>query len=207
MLQVRGLDRLGLHLASLDLAAGECVAIRGPSGAGKTLLLRALADLDPNAGEVVLDDQARDAMPAPSWRRLVTYVASEPGWWADTVGAHFADWPTAAPLLVALGLPQNCGDWPIARLSSGERQRLGLIRAMIQEPRVLLLDEPTSSLDEGGTVAVEALIDQFQGRGGSALWVTHDPGQARRVASRCLMVEAGHVGEIGLADLPAGAPT
>jgi len=207
MLQVRGLDRPGLHLALFDLAAGECVAIRGPSGAGKTLLLRALADLDPNEGEVFLDDRARDAMPAPSWRRLVTYVASEPGWWADTVGAHFADWRTAAPLLAALGLPKQCDAWPIARLSSGERQRLGLIRALIQEPRVLLLDEPTSSLDEDRTAAVEGLIGQFQGRGGGVLWVTHDPGQARRVARRCLMVEAGHVSDIGLADPSVVAPT
>jgi putative ABC transport system ATP-binding protein len=200
MLQVRGLDRPGLHLACLDLAAGECVAIRGPSGAGKTLLLRALADLDPSRGEVSLDDRSRDMMPAPSWRRLVTYVAGEPGWWADTVGEHIADWPKAVLLLTSLGLPEGCRTWPIARLSSGERQRVGLIRALIQQPHVLLLDEPTASLDEDGTAAVERLISSYLADGGAVLWVTHDPAQARRVAHRCLMVERGQVTE--RSDLP-----
>jgi phosphate-transporting ATPase len=195
LLSVRGLARPGLQPVAFDLAEGECLAVRGPSGAGKTLLLRALADLDPNEGAVSLDDCAREAMPAPRWRRLVTYLPAEPGWWAETVGAHFADWPAAEPMVEALGLPSACRDWPVLRLSTGERQRLALVRALVQRPRVLLLDEPTAGLDEEARTAVEMLIAARLAEGAAALWVTHDAEQARRLARRCLTVEGGRVTE------------
>ena len=195
MLIVRGLRRPGLEPASFDLADGECLAMRGPSGAGKSLLLRALSDLDPNKGEASLDGQAREAMAAPQWRRLVTYLPAESGWWAGTVGAHFADWRAAEPMAVALGLPPACRDWPVAQLSTGERQRLALIRALVQHPRVLLLDEPTGGLDEAARTAVEQMIAAELAQGVGALWVTHDAAQARRLARRCLFVEQGRVTE------------
>ena len=91
-LKVRDLHTPILKPASFALSSGECIAIRGPSGAGKTLLLRAIADLDPNAGVVTLEDRDRSTIPGPHWRRLVGYVPAEPGWWAETVGEHFADW-------------------------------------------------------------------------------------------------------------------
>ena len=96
MLVVRDLTRDGLAPASFTLDDGECIAVRGASGSGRTLLLRAIADLDPNEGVVTLDGAERMAMPAPEWRRKVTYMAAEPGWWADTVEQHFTDWTAAA---------------------------------------------------------------------------------------------------------------
>ena len=197
MLAVHGLRAPGVALDRFELGAGACVAVRGPSGAGKTLLLRALADLDPNRGEVTLDGAARDAMPAPRWRRLVTYLAAEAAWWADTVGEHFADWAAAAPLIAALGLPEDCRSWPVARASTGERQRLALARGLAHRPRVVLLDEPTSGLDEDARRAAETLLlEQFRS-GLSALWVTHDDAQARRVAERSLAVTHGRAREAG----------
>ncbi len=195
MLSVHDLRRPGLSVASFEIADGECVVVRGPSGAGKTLLLRAIADLDPNDGMVALDGAARDSMPAPAWRRRVSYVPAEPGWWADMVGAHFPDWDKAAPLAEKLGLPGSCRDWPVARLSTGERQRLGLVRAMVGAPRVFLLDEPSSGLDAEATEAVEALVGAHLERGAAALWVTHDVAQAGRLARRCLEVSGGVVVE------------
>jgi ABC-type iron transport system FetAB ATPase subunit len=94
MLAVHELRRPGVALEAFELADGACVAARGPSGAGKTLL-RALADLDPNQGEVMLDGLARAAMPAPRWRRRVTYLAAGPAWCADRVGEQFPDWTAA----------------------------------------------------------------------------------------------------------------
>jgi phosphate-transporting ATPase len=198
MLSVRGLRPPGVALESFDLAAGACVAVRGPSGAGKTLLLRALADLDPNQGEVTLDGEARDAMPAPRWRRLVTYLAAEPAWWADTIGEHFADWAAAAPLIAALGLPEECRNWAVAHASTGERQRLSLARGLAHRPRVVLLDEPTSGLDDEARRRAEDLLLEHFESGLGALWVTHDDAQAHRVAERCLIVADGRAREAAL---------
>ena len=86
LLQVRDLQTKLLKPLSFSLAAGEGIAVKGPSGAGKTLLLRAIADLDPHQGLVILEGRDRSTIPGPEWRRMVGYVPSEPGWWAETVG-------------------------------------------------------------------------------------------------------------------------
>jgi phosphate-transporting ATPase len=195
MLSVRALHRSGLEPVSFDLAAGECVVVRGDSGSGKTLLLRALADLDPNQGRVRLEGLDRDTLPAPHWRRRVLYVAAHSGWWGEQLGDHFADWTAAAPMVATLGLPDACREWPVARLSTGERQRLALVRALVLAPRVLLLDEPTSGLDLTSTLAVEALIQRHRDDGGGVLWVTHDAAQAARLTRRALLIESGRVTE------------
>jgi phosphate-transporting ATPase len=195
MLQISNLTAAGLQPVSFELGRGECMAVRGPSGAGKSLLLRAIADLDPNSGRVLLDGQHRQVIAAPLWRRRVGYLPAEPGWWADRVGEHFADWRAALPLAGRLGLPEEAGEWPVARISTGERIRLGLVRALMAGPEVLLLDEPTAALDATSVTAVEALIAERVACGLAVLWVTHDEAQAARVAKRCLMVMAGQVRE------------
>jgi phosphate-transporting ATPase len=124
VLEVADLHRVGLKPTSFSLPDGTCVAIRGPSGAGKTLLMRAIADLDPNEGRVTLNGEDRAVIPAPQWRRRVTYVPADPGWWADTVGAHFEDWPGALPLIERVGLTDEAKAWPVMRCSTGERLRL-----------------------------------------------------------------------------------
>ena len=193
VLAVVDLCRIGLQPASFTVSPGECVAVRGPSGAGKTLLLRAVADLDPNEGRVELDGADRGSIPAPQWRRKVVYMPAEPGWWADTVGEHFLDWPGASPLLAQVGVPDDARDWPVTRCSTGERLRLALVRALALNPRVLLLDEPTAALDAASVSAVEAIVRDRLGTGMSALWVTHDDAQAGRVARRILTVDGGVV--------------
>src|SRR5262249_39099889 len=148
-----------LHVnVSFELRRGECITLQGASGSGKTLLLRAIADLDPSEGTVMLEGATRESMPAPVWRRQVTFVAAEPGWWGDPVCEHFAELEEALPLLEELGLPSSCVEWNTQRLSTGERQRLGLVRALALHSRVLLLDEPTSGLDADATARVEAVI-------------------------------------------------
>jgi putative ABC transport system ATP-binding protein len=190
MLTVDMLTRLHIS-ASFCLRAGECIALQGSSGVGKSLLLRAIADLDPNDGVVKLDGMPREAMPAPLWRKQVTYVAAEPGWWADTVQQHFTAWDQAVALVEHLGLPEGCGSRSVSTLSTGEKQRLGLVRALMLRSRVLLLDEPTSALDETSTAAVESLVAERISGGTGVLWSTHDGAQARRVGSRLLLMTAG----------------
>jgi UDP-glucose/iron transport system ATP-binding protein len=171
------------------------MAVKGPSGAGKTLLLRAIADLDPNQGEVTLNDRDRSTIPAPEWRRLVGYVPAEPGWWAETAGEHFREWQTASVCLRKVGFSEETRTWPIARMSTGERLRLALVRALMARPKILLLDEPTAALDDASEAAVESLISSRIQTGLAVLWVTHDEAQAKRIARRRLVVEAGRVSE------------
>lgn len=191
LLTVHGLQRAGIEIPDFELAAGEALAVMGPSGSGKSLFLRALADLDPNEGELRLDGQPREAMSGPQWRRRVTYVPAESGWWAERVAEHFESWDIAAPWAEGLDIPAEAGGWPVSRLSTGERQRLALVRAMAQGARVLLLDEPTSGLDVQTTWAVEARLREFVTNGGALIFVTHDPDQAKRLAKRCLRFDKG----------------
>lgn len=193
MLRIRGLVRSGIAPFDLDLDDHEAVAISGASGAGKTLLLRAIADLDLNQGEVELDGQARAAMAAPAWRRLVTYMAAEPGWWADRVGDHFLTPKKSRDLLPSLLLPPEAMEWEVARLSTGEKQRLALARVLERAPRILLLDEPTASLDAEATRAVETVLRHRLKEGAAILFVTHDTDQAKRLAQRVFIMEAGAV--------------
>jgi putative ABC transport system ATP-binding protein len=199
LLSIRDLGTNLLKPTSFSMSTGECVAIRGPSGGGKTLLLRAIADLDPNEGTVCLEGRNRATISGPEWRRLVGYVPAEPGWWAETVGNHFAEWKAAAAFLERLGFSDETKTWRISRLSTGERLRLALIRALIMRPKVVLLDEPTAALDAASATAVEALMSSRMRAGLGVLWVTHDPAQARRMAHRQLLVENGCVREEGCA--------
>lgn len=191
MLRIGDLRWHDRHLAALEVPPGECVAVTGPSGAGKSRLLRAIADLEPNTGDVEAFGMARAATPAPAWRRRVIYLAATSGWWADTVGPHLDDGNAAAPLIERLGLPADCLGWQVAQLSNGEKQRLALVRALIARPKVLLLDEPTASLDADAEAAAEALIREHLDAGGCALLVTHDAAQAGRLATRAVTLAAG----------------
>ncbi len=167
----------------LSIDTGECVSLRGPSGSGKSLLLRAIADLDPHQGEVWLDGVACEQIPAPQWRRQVALLPVESQWWLDEVGAHFPD--ENCPWLAPLGFSEAALGWQVSRLSSGEKQRLALARALMNRPRVLLLDEPTASLDETSATALETVVAEYRHENNAAaLWVSHSATQAARVATR-----------------------
>jgi putative ABC transport system ATP-binding protein len=170
----------------LSLGVGTCAAITGPSGSGKSLFLRMIADLDPNEGEVWLNDRERASMPGPAWRKQVAYVSAESGWWADVVIEHFPANRRSeiVTLLSCLGLRVELLDAPIAQLSTGEKQRFALARALLPGPPVLLLDEPTGPLDEESVVRVETLLRQRMATGTSILLVTHDPNQAERLGNQ-----------------------
>jgi ABC-type iron transport system FetAB ATPase subunit len=145
-----------------------------------------IADLDPNTGEVSLDGQMRKSCPAPEWRRKVVYQAAEPAWWEATAGAHFhgAEKQIALELLPRLGLSDAVLDTDITRLSTGERQRLALVRSLARQPLVLMLDEPTASLDQASSQAVESLLRGYLDKGLSIVLVTHSKEQAERISDR-----------------------
>ena len=193
LLIVEELRRPGLEPAHLRVAAGACAAVLGGSGSGKSLLLRAIADLDVNEGEVTLGGNRRSAMAAPAWRRRVVYVPAESGWWRDRVGEHFDDPDGVVGVLHRLGLPPDCMDWEVARLSTGERQRLALARALSLAPPVLLLDEPTSGLDEETMLKVEAILHEKMASGTAIVLVSHDDDQAHRLAGTRYRMKNGRL--------------
>jgi ABC-type iron transport system FetAB ATPase subunit len=178
---------------TFDVRAGECIAIQGPSGAGKSVLLRMLADLDPHDGTALLDGRPAAAMPAPAWRAAVVYQPAEPAWWEATARAHFSgvDAGFVESTLAALGLAASVLDTDIDRLSTGERQRLALVRSLARRPRVLLLDEPTASLDPASVGRAEALLTNCLADGMAVLLVTHAVEQAHRLAHRIFHLERG----------------
>src|SRR4030081_61662 len=179
----------------LNLGTGACAAVTGPSGSGKSLFLRMIADLDPNEGQVWLNGRERTSMPAPEWRKQATYVSAESGWWADIMIEHFAlnRRSEAAALATRLGLRDDLLDAPIAQLSTGEKQRFSLVRALLPSPPVLLLDEPTGPLDQESVALVEALLQERMATGTSILLVTHDPNQAQRLGDQRYRMVAGHM--------------
>jgi ABC-type iron transport system FetAB ATPase subunit len=191
---------LGVHTlrhVHLTLESGQCVGLTGPSGSGKSLFLRALADLDPHAGGMYLDGVAAEKVPAPRWRRMVGLLPAESAWWHDTVGPHFENVPRE--WLRELGFDDGVMKWQVSRLSSGERQRLALLRLMENQPRLLLLDEPTANLDEENSAKVEDLIRSYREETGAAVvWVGHQRAQLYRVASRYFAMDSGRMfGDVG----------
>jgi putative ABC transport system ATP-binding protein len=188
LLELRGLKSRLAGPFELVVDRGECVAVTGPSGAGKSVFLRMIADLDPSEGEVLLDGRDRRSWPAPNWRRQVVYSAAEPGWWAEQVAEHFPGpaLARAREIVRLLDLTDALLHAPVIQLSTGERQRLALIRALVLESPVLLLDEPTGALDQDATALVEELLAERLAGGTALVIVTHNLEQARRLGGRHL---------------------
>lgn len=201
MLRVERLKVGALPPLSFEVGDGRCLAVEGPSGSGKTRLLRAIADLDPAPGQIFLDGLERMEAPAPVWRRSVRYAAAEPAWWSDTPRGALPRSLQAEDRigrqLGALGLEPSCLDRPIAQLSTGERQRLALIRSVADEPKVLLLDEPTSSLDVKAAALVEELI-RFQLLAQRiVILASHDRGLVERLSNERLILERPRIAAEG----------
>ena len=175
----------------LELSSGDLRAVVGPSGSGKTTLLRALAGLAPRtAGRLTLEGRDIAEWPPASWRRRVGLLPQRPVMFPGTVGENLtlASTLRSAPLaqevpLEPAGLLEDLGlgallDRPAGELSEGQTARVGLGRALLAGPSVLLLDEPTAALDGDAADAVEALLRRRAADGLAILWVLHEPARA-----------------------------
>lgn len=185
----------GVHTVkavNLEIPAGQRVGLSGPSGSGKTLLLRAIADLDPHQGQMWLDGVSADAIAVHQWRRQVGLLPAESAWWHDTVGPHFTH--IVDSWFAQLGFTLDVLKWQIARLSSGERQRLALLRLLMLKPKVLLLDEPTANLDVKSIGRVERLLDTYcLEHQPVVIWVSHDQEQLNRNCGAILTIQGDKV--------------
>lgn len=195
---------------SISVWQREVVAITGPSGAGKSSFLRLLNRLDePTAGTVYLDGQDYRQIPPRELRRRVGMVMQSanlfPGTVAENINFGPAQRGESIPrdqldsLLRRVGL-EGYAEREAGTLSGGEAQRVSLARTLANRPEVLLLDEPTSSLDQAAEEEVEDLLRQIFGAENlTCLIVTHDLEQAVRLASRAILLKAGRL----VADGPA----
>lgn len=198
-----------LRGVDLKLMPGELVAVMGPSGCGKSTLLHILGGLDsPTSGEVYLDgnrlDQMSEGQRAVLRRKQVGFVFQAfnlignlnvldnvelPALIAGVSGAQARD--RQQELLTRLGIGNKSGNIP-AQLSGGEKQRVALARALINQPAVLLADEPTGNLDSKAAFEVMRLLRQTNEQGQTVLVVTHDPNVAS-IAQRVVFMRDGQI--------------
>ena len=220
---VRALDGV-----SLSVAAGEVVCLIGPSGSGKSTLLRCINFLEePTSGVVRVNGQrvGWDGARRMSGRELARTRAQ-----IGMVFQHFYLWPhmialenvieglvtvkgtsmgeaaaKGRALLAKVGLTDKMEVYP-EHLSGGQRQRVAIARALAMEPRVMLFDEPTSSLDPELVGEVLRVMEQVAGEGMTMLVATHEMGFARKVADRVMFLDQGRVLELGTPDELFGRP-
>ncbi|HZY18130.1 MAG TPA: ATP-binding cassette domain-containing protein [Ramlibacter sp.] len=198
-------ERRVLRGTDLVIEPGEFVAIVGRSGCGKSTLLRLVAGLDePTGGGVALDGRPLQGLDADTrvmfqdarllpWRRVHDNVM---------LGLPRSQSARAAEVLAQVGLADRGSEWP-ARLSGGQRQRVSLARALVHQPRLLLLDEPLGALDALTRIEMQALIERlWQAHGFTALLVTHDVQEAVALADRVVLVEDGRIAHDERVPLP-----
>ncbi len=194
-----------LQGVTVRIDPGERVALVGPNGSGKSTLLRTLHGLlEVGSGTMDLDRSRRQAMlfQRPHLLRMSAQANVALGLWLDrSLGLSWSQAKVRAlEALARVGL-QHVARQGGRQLSGGQQQRLALARAWARQPDVLLLDEPTASLDPNAKREVEALITEFaQGRETplTLVWASHNLGQVKRMATRVICLGGGRV----LADLP-----
>lgn len=201
---------------SIAVAPGEALALLGPNGGGKTTLLKTMLGLlKPQGGAVMLDGLPMATLSVAERARRIGYVPqAHAGTFAFAVRdvvlmgrtAHHglfaspsvADRAIAEEKLSILGVP-HLADQPYTMISGGERQLVLIARALAQQPRYVVLDEPTASLDFGNQGKVMGQIQALTGQGLGVLFTTHDPNQALRFADRVALLGDGRM-------LAAGPP-
>jgi iron complex transport system ATP-binding protein len=199
---------------SFALEAGEVMCVLGPNGGGKTTLFRTvLGLLEPHGGSIQLDSSSLKTLSRAEIARRVGYVPQgHTGYFAFTVRefvlmgrtAHLGifsapgrkDLAIASRVLESLGIA-HLADKPVTEISGGERQLALVARALAQEPKLLVLDEPTASLDFGNQVRVLEKILALAASGISILFATHDPDHAFLASQRVLLLAEGRALEVG----------
>lgn len=216
LLEARAVCRNGpnsrplLDGVSLRLAAGDRVGIVGPTGAGKSLLLRALARLDPiDAGEILWQGQPIHGWDVPKFRARVTYLRQQPALLSGTVednlrlpfslrvhGDRVFDHQRVAKWLTEVGRDESFLAKSGGELSGGEAQLAAMLRALQLDPQVLLFDEPTAALDAAAAQSIEQLISAWIEKWPDErayILVSHDAQQAERMCNSIARLSQGRL--------------
>jgi tungstate transport system ATP-binding protein len=202
-----------LHSIDLDIEAGSRTVILGPNGAGKSLLLRIIDGLvAPTAGTITF----AGAPPSPALYARLALVLQRPMLLRRSVADNIrfvlghlgrAEQDEVIARLLNDAMLSGLERQPARLLSGGEQQRLALARARARAPLVLLLDEPTASLDPASAYGVEEIVRKAHEDGTKIILVTHDLALARRIADEVVFLHAGRVAEIAPADAFFRSPT
>ena len=197
-------DKSIIRDVSLSVNQGDYITIVGPSGSGKSTLLKLCSDLiSPTSGTITYNDRPLTAIDPESYRREVSYCFQRPYLFAKTVRRNILfpydirglepDMSRIEYLFDLLHMPLNYMERRNDELSGGEMQRICLIRSLIFEPKVLLLDEVTSALDATNTSIVENVIDELHKKGITIISITHNEEQSLRTANRRITIVDGQL--------------
>jgi tungstate transport system ATP-binding protein len=202
-----------LEVEDLQIATGEMLCLLGPTGAGKSTLLRLLSALEQSSvGEVKIFDHRLDQGPLPlSRQRKIAMVFQRPQLLSGTVRANIeyglrvrgerADLADRVDAVLRRLNLQPLADQAATKLSGGQAQLVALARALVVEPELLLLDEPTSQLDPAHVALVEqAVADERKSPERTIVWATHNLFQARRISERVAFLLNGELIEVSASD-------
>ncbi len=210
-----------LHGLDLDFRAGEVVAIVGPSGAGKSTLARSILGIWPEAtGQVLIDGHDIRSWPRPSLGQHIGYLPQDVELFEGTIADNISRFEKIDSGLVILAA-QTAGihemvlrmpkgyDTPVGEagdtLSGGQRQRLGLARALLRQPAIVVLDEPSANLDDQGEAALARAVQALKAKGSTVFMIVHQK-NLLGLADRVLVLEAGRVAHFGAAVVATGQP-
>ncbi|MBV7390383.1 MULTISPECIES: ABC transporter ATP-binding protein [Enterococcus] len=194
-------DKIILSDINLNVDTQDFITITGPSGGGKSTLLKIIASLvTPTVGKIYLEEQLQTDYLYTDYRKEVSYCFQQPTLFGETVGDNLRfpfevrnlpfNQKAAVEKLKAVALPASYLDKKITELSGGEKQRVALIRNILFSPKLLLLDEVTTGLDEDSKKIVHQLIDQLQQTGVTIIQVTHDETEIYQ-AKKVLWIKGG----------------
>ncbi|MEC0230693.1 ABC transporter ATP-binding protein [Paenibacillus alba] len=204
---------------SAEVSPQDRVIILGPSGQGKSTLLRVMAALESkDGGQLILHGKQTVDWGPTEWRKRVCYVPQQPTMLPATIKDNLAivsklhqttfDQQAAESLMDQVGLGDLDWSQKAAELSGGQKQRVQLVRSMLLKSDILLLDEATSALDSQSKQAVEATLMKWhheQGKG--IIWVTHEQEQARRIGNRFWHLDSGVLAEARMEDIVEKRPS
>ncbi|MFX0116413.1 MAG: ATP-binding cassette domain-containing protein [Candidatus Hodarchaeota archaeon] len=198
--QVKGGQKI-LSNVSFEAPERSIFLIFGPSGCGKTTLLRIINGLDEmTSGDVILGGKSIHSIPQLAWRRDCPIIFQEPRLFPGTVefnvnfAAEYHKIPVEVSYLLEAVELEGFEEKDVSTLSGGQKQRVSIARALALKPKVLLMDEPTASLDDDTKLVIEDLIKNLvRERGVTAILVSHDVNQVERLAESSIVLERGKV--------------